>query len=695
MPKRHTHPDPQGGPESAGQCAALHLISPGMLTLHCLETQRRTVAAGARPSTGRAGPRLALALWLGLHLIGAALAGPPAATPPQAPDNLPLNSRTTQDGISAELRIEAQRSGPVPLDQALRISILLKDEASGEPLRGLRPRLWLARQSADRQESCPDQVRRFAGGRLSQRADRDLNSFHFLTLNADATVSVINPQIQLNNTKLEALIPLPGVGSDWVYASEHDLLLVTLAERGSLAVVDLARNRIVKTLDLGAGRPVRLALQRDQSTAWIAMNGGDRLVAVDLPTLRVRTDLGVGEGAHELAQTEEGRHLLVSSTSAKRITIIDTMRSAVLASLELPREPLALTYSALSRRAYVSLAQPPEVWVVDPVQGRVTERISVATELDTLKVDPSGRFVIGLSSKDERLVAIDTAGAKVIGATAIAGTPDQLAFTHRFAYVRSQRSLNVMMLELDSLGAGKLAMNSVPFFQRAPHSVAQPERLADVMAGSPEGDSMVVGNPADTALYYYTEGMMAPQGSYQTYSRALRGLLVVDRSLREVAPGQYSLAVKLDRGGTYSLPLLVGQPRLIHCFALRVDEVATAHERRIGVDYRVAGQAPMSALAAGSEQRIDITVTEADSGQPIRGMTDLQVMVLELPGLSQQRQFATETAPGQYRIKHRFLRAGKWRFTVQSQAQGLRFEQAPAFDVQVIERAPVAQRSTP
>ncbi|MEQ1804009.1 MAG: YncE family protein [Burkholderiaceae bacterium] len=628
-------------------------------------------------------------------MIGLALAGPTAANPPQAPDNLPLHSRITQDGISAELRIEAQRSGPVPLDQALRVSILLKDEASGEPLRGLRPRLWLARQTSERQESCPDQVRRFAGGRLSQRADRDLNSFHFLTLNADATVSVINPQIQLNNTKLEALIPLPGVGSDWVYASEHDLLLVTLAERGALAAVDLARNRVVKTLDLGPGRPVRLVLQPDQSTAWIAMNDSDRLVAVDLPTLRVRNDLSVGDGAHHLAQTDDGRHLLVSSTTAQRITVIDAARSAVLARLELPREPRALTYSALSRRAYVSLAQPAEVWVIDPVEGRVTERISAPAELDILKVDPSGRFVIGLSSKDERLVAIDAASAKVIGTTAIPGTPDQLAFTHRFAYVRSQRSLNVTLLELESLGTGKLATNSVPFFQRVPSSVARPEELAEVMARSPEGDSMVVGNPADTALYYYAEGMMAPQGSYQTYTRALRGLLVVDRSLREVAPGQYSLAVKLDRGGTYSLPLLVGQPRLVHCFALRVDEVATANERRIGVDYRVAGQARAAALDVGSEQLIDISVTEAESGQPIRGMTDLQLMVLELPGLSQQRRFATETAPGQYRVKHRFLRAGKWRLTVQSQAQGLRFEQAPAFEIQVIERAPVAQRSTP
>ncbi len=51
--------------------------------------------------------------------------------------------------------------------------------------------------------------------------------------------------MQLNNTRLEALITLPGVGTDWVHAKALDRLYITLADRGELAVVDLSTNKLV------------------------------------------------------------------------------------------------------------------------------------------------------------------------------------------------------------------------------------------------------------------------------------------------------------------------------------------------------------------------------------------------------------------------------------------------------------------
>lgn len=131
-----------------------------------------------------------------------------------AGDVLPLVQQSVQAGVRAELSLSAEQAGLAPVGKPVKIALTLTDELSGTPLRGLRPRMWMSRQGADKAEPCKTQIRRFASGRLAQRADRDLNSFQLLTLNADASVSVINPLLQLNNTKLEALIPLPGVGTD-------------------------------------------------------------------------------------------------------------------------------------------------------------------------------------------------------------------------------------------------------------------------------------------------------------------------------------------------------------------------------------------------------------------------------------------------------------------------------------------------
>jgi hypothetical protein len=60
------------------------------------------------------------------------------------------------------------------------------------------------------------------------------------------------------------------------------------------------------------------------------------------------------------------------------------------------------------------------------------------------------------------------------------------------------------------------------------------------MVPAPEGNSVLIANPADRVIYYYSEGMAAPMGSFQNYRREPRALMVVDRSLREVTSGVYT-----------------------------------------------------------------------------------------------------------------------------------------------------------
>ncbi|MEY2690267.1 MAG: hypothetical protein RL375_4467 [Pseudomonadota bacterium] len=620
-------------------------------------------------------------------LLGVALAAP-AATVTKAADQLPIDQAINQGGIRARLQIGTGQSGPVPRDQPLEVAISLTDDVSGEPLRGLRPRLWMSRQGSE--NSCVEQVRRFAGGRLAQRADRDLNGFQFLTLNADASVSVINPLIALNNTKLEALIPLPGVGSDWVHAAGRDLLFITLAERGELAVVDLTRNRLVKSIKLGAGQPRRLLLSADARLVWVAMDQSARLVAVNVDRLEIDRELDIGEGLHMLAQTEDGRRLVATSSTAGRVTIIDATTRTVTARLDLAGSPLAVTYSALARRAFVATSQSPLIHVIDPDGGRIDTSLAAPTGITALRADPGGRHVLGLSGVNRQLVTIDAATRQATGVVTLKGEADQIAFSRNFAYLRSPDSLSLTLVDLKSLGEGRIATSEVPFFQRLPSTAAQHIGPGDIMAASPEQDSLIVASPADTALYYYTEGMMAPQGSYQTYRRAPRALMVVDRSLRETSPGRYSATVRLDRGGHYSLPLLIEQPRVVHCFGLEVDDSGptSAHLRGYQLDF--SWPPGHTTLRAGEEHELVVEIKDIATGKPVGGLKDLQVMALELPGISQLRRRADEVAPGRYLVKQRLPRGGKWRLSAQSVSLGLKFDESTSLDVAVQEVAGVA-----
>ena len=90
---------------------------------------------------------------------------------------------------------------------------------------------------------------------------------------------------------------------------------------------------------------------------------------------------------------------------------------------------------------------------------------------------------------------------------------------------------------------------------------------ADVIVPAPEGNSVLVANPADRVIYYYSEGMAAPMGSFQNYRRNPRAVMVIDRSLREISSGVYSTTTKLPKSGIYDVAFLLDSPRVTHCFS--------------------------------------------------------------------------------------------------------------------------------
>ena len=98
------------------------------------------------------------------------------------------------------------------------------------------------------------------------------------------------------------------------------------------------------------------------------------------------------------------------------------------------------------------------------------------------------------------------------------------------------------------------------------------DQVADSIVPAPEGNAVLITNSADRMIYFYTEGMAAPIGNFQNYRRELRGVLVVNRSLRETAPGVYSTDVRLDGYGDYDVAFLIDNPRLINCFDVSVKE---------------------------------------------------------------------------------------------------------------------------
>jgi hypothetical protein len=256
-------------------------------------------------------------------------------------------------------------------------------------------------------------------------------------------------------------------------------------------------------------------------------------------------------------------------------------------------------------------------------------------------------------------------------------SPDQLAFTKDYAYVRSNGSLEVSMIRMSTIGAGKEPyVTRFPAGQVAPSEGRTPAALAPSLVNAPDPNSVLVANVADQQIYYYTEGMAAPMGNLQNYKRDPRSVIVADRSLREIQTGTFETFTRLPKSGTYDVAFLLDAPRVTHCFETSAAvNPSVEHERRaaLGVEY-LEREKP---LRTGEPYKLRFRLTDAATGKPAVGLKDVRVLVFLAPGVWQTRGFASEAGQGVYELNVNVPQPGFYTFFVESRSRGVQFRQMP------------------
>ncbi|HEX6361782.1 MAG TPA: hypothetical protein VFZ93_02415 [Albitalea sp.] len=624
--------------------------------------------------------------WRVIAFFAACLLAHVATAQTASVQRVPSRVMLDDAGVQLELHWTSPRGeAAISPDLDLQLQVRVSDRTSGQPLSGLQPAAWASRvgSAVAAAEPCTDRVKRLASGRLSARTDVDLNGHRLLTLNNDRSLSILDPQVRLGTTRLEGLVTLPHDAADWALHRDRDWVAVTLPRARQVALVDLASRRLVATVDTGgAGEPRRILFEPGSDRVWVGLDEADEVVAIDLVRRSVVSRIKVGAGLHALAFGADARTLLVTSSTAGEAVVVDTARGEAVRRVPVGPGALALAYSSASGHAYAAAAASDRIVAFDPADGRTVHELRVAPGVIALRADPSGRYVFALSERESRAWVLDTASGRVTGSARVADHPDQIAFTQRFAYVRGLKSVKVSLIDLQALQRGTVEVADIPVFRAPAASMREHINVADMIVPSPQGDGVVIAGTADTVLYSYMEGMMAPQGTFDAARRTARALMLVDRGLRETAPGTYTQRLRLGKPGRYVVPVALPQPRAAACVEVLVDGAVPVEQAERYVVSLVDAGTP---LHAGRPQRLRLAVRHDHGRGPVTGLGDLQLMVLQLPGLWQQRQFAREVAPGVYEIEQRFPRDGDFRLSVQIASRGLAFGATGTIPLRVVQ----------
>ncbi len=598
-----------------------------------------------------------------------------------------------QDGVRIEFSLQTvektEGRQEAQVGQTTLAQFSLRDVRTGQPLSLGRPKAWMNARLSETvagERTCTDKIRSLASGQLGSRPDVDLNSYVVATLNHDKTITFINPLVAFNPTKLEHIISLPGLGTDWLLTKDGRLLYVTLSDEGVIAVIDTTTHRLTQTIATGPGsRPTRLGLQPDGRAVWVGLDGTAQVVALDPETHTIVKTIAVGEGPHALAFSDESARLAVTNGVSNTVSLVDLRTVSLAATVSVGKTPVAISYGSGAKRFYVGSMNDSVMTVIDPAAHSQVSTISTQPGVVALRFEPTGRFAVVVNQLESKISIVDTATNGIIGSTAVVKDPDQVTFTERYAYVRGIESEKFSLIDLVDLRKGKPAPVDIQAGQHAPSSVPDQLGIADMIVPAPEGNAVMVANAPDQTLYFYQEGMMVPMGTFSNYKRMPRGILILDRSLKEVSPGVYRAPVTFPKAGRYDVPFLIDRPRTMHCFQVSVQEsvngASTATGTRPPIVRAQFGNAPIQARVPTA---IGFVLIDPTTQQPIVGIRDVQVLLFEPPGTWQQRQHAREVEPGRYAITQSFPHAGEYRVMVQTLSKHLRYTDGTAVVQQVI-----------
>lgn len=594
--------------------------------------------------------------------------------------------RHAREGVTVEFTIEPVARGKTSeLLEGTEATVQFKITAdnAGTALSNLRPAAWLdlreAGQTPDAKQ-CREKVQSFLQASFSARPDIDLNAYFILVLNQEPNISVIDPLSGFGSTKLYTLVALPSPGEDWVLSDDNKRLYVSMPLVDQVAVVDTATWKVLANVAAGA-KPTRIVLQHDERYLWVGNDSdggtGGGVTVIDTATLKVAAQLNTGTGHHEIAFTDDDRYAFVTNKQSGTLSVIDVRKLARVKDLKVGPLPAALAFSSLGKAVYVANEGDGTITAVDGTGHEIVARMKTRPGLHAIRFLPGGRFGFAVNRATSTVHIFDGSTNSMIQAVPVGPTPDQITFTKDFAYVRSVGSEFVTMIKIRELGQEgyEVAVNRFPAGQRAPQASPHTS-LSSSVVPAPETGAVLVANPADKTIYYYTEGMAAPMGSFSNYRRDPRALLVLNNSLRETSPGVYTTTVRLKGHGQYDVPFLLDAPRMVNCFQITVKENPDLPKKK-GVPIKVETMAKDGVLRVGESHQLRFKVTDAISNQPKADLKDLGVLVFLAPGLWQQREWAKPIGNGVYEMTFVPPQAGVYYIFLQSPSLGIQFNQLP------------------
>lgn len=610
-------------------------------------------------------PRLPLCCVAAATLLIPGCGGAAAGVPEVAGNAVVGRSSVVQDGLRVSLLVEplaphqpggqmlenltvpAMAAGKLRRGDAARFSVRVTDEAAGNGITGLGVGAWLMPRPAEFKQPPDDKatrdiIRKISNASLEAGATTNLNSWFLVTSNDDKTLTLVDPSLGFQRTRMRSVIELPCLGADLAFGPNHDLVFVSLPERGEVWAVDAVDFSVRQRTSTGK-TPRRLVTDAESGLLWVSDDGGNRAFALDSRTGAVRGSVEVGGGEKLFAFAPGGRIAYVAARDSGKVVRVDTVDLSTTEALALPA-PLGGLVFATAGDCAIALAADGSLTALGQGDGRRRQLSALPAGCGPLWTDHDGRWLFGAERSNHTVHVLDVATNQPARRITTPAMPTQMSFTDAFAYIYSAGSRVLTLVHLAELSnAGDIPAQRLPINQKDQEH-ADPDCPGDMITASPDGVSVLIAAPDEKLVYYYAEGMNAAMGSFQNHGRIPVALGVLDCGLHGASDGSYSTIVPLDLYGTVDLYVYLAKPTQVFArFEIQVepDAETIAAAKRNKPLARTEAVELAQVLPVGKPMDYRFRLVDPETGAVLAGHDDVRVLAHGRYGNWQRRVDAT------------------------------------------------------
>jgi len=583
----------------------------------------------------------------------------------------------TPGGLSAGPEFEMQimaRDAPERAAQAGETAILaleLRDGATGYPLSGLHPGVWIRPARAGR-SACRTAIGTYLATGANATRDLDLNGYRFVLLGADGALSVIDPRLDLASSNLLWLRRLGTQPVDWTFDHGGARVFVALPE--AVSALDLLTGAELWRVTVRDGR----RLVRDPATGRIWAVTRDALLVLEPARGAVLQRIPLPEVPRDVAVEGPDRRMWV--LGAGHVVEVDLARMSVVEDWTLSDAAQAVVYSPAADGIALALKDEPRLALrfLDAPDRRPS--VDLAAPADRLAVSADGRWLFALHRASGTLSIVDWARLRLRHVLVFPGRPDQMAVSEDYLYLRETQAPRVSLVHISSLDTvPEPGVLDVALGSRAPGargSAGGPSAVVPL----PEGGGALIAATADRTVFLYLEtGMQAPSNAFRVWTEGPLAVAIHDRTLTETRPGHYEAPLRLPHGGRYELLLHLAQPPLAECreFTVAGEGMPVEQVHALPrVELHMEGE-----VQAGRPASVALRVADG-AGRVLEDLHDLELLLMDVSTHAYWRGRGAYEG-GVYRFRPLLPYPGRYRAFARSVQGGFGYEDVHLPAVQV------------